>query len=379
MMEDRLPSLPHGAQNRLCRPDSKIASRLIHVFVAFILFVLPITANDGFPEALIEGRHWKRARALLEPRVKTNPNDAQAVYLLSRVRAAFGNLDAALDLAEKAVALNGRNANYHYQLAEVYSDMLPNASTLRQPGLSWSLRKELDAALAIDPNHLEALSGLMLFYFDAPFIIGGDKGKARAIAERMVRIDAARGYLAMARLAQEEKDPTKVEAFYLKALQANSRNYEVQMALANFYASQPQKKYDLVEKFARTALTLDAGREAAYSLLAAIFAMQQRWTDLDVILTQVEKSVPDNLNPHYQAGRLLVATGKDLPRAERYFRKYLTQEPEAHGPSHASAHWQLGLTLEKQGRKPEAISELETAVRMKPDFEAAKRDLMRLK
>lgn len=377
MMGTPLQNFPYGARKPVNSFHRTVASVLIRVVVFFNLFAPPIMAKDASAEALIEGGHWKRARALLEQRVNANPNDAQAVCLLSRVKIAFGDFDAALSLAEKAVALNGRNADYHYQLAEVYSDMLPRAGTLKQ--LSLSLRKELDAALALDPKHLDALSGLMQFYLEAPWIAGGDKGKARAIAEQMVRIDAARGYLAMARLAQAEKDLAKVEGFYLKALQANPRNYEVQLALANLYGSQSKKKYDLAVKHAREALALDAGREVAYSILAVIFAMGQRWGELDAILAQAEKNVPDNLNPHYQAGRVLAAEGKDLPRAERYFRKYLTWEPEGYRPDFASAHWRLGLTLEKQGRKSEALSELEIAVRMKPDFDIAKKDLRRLK
>jgi hypothetical protein len=37
------------------------------------------------------------------------------------------------------------------------------------------------------------------------------------------------------------------------------------------------------------------------------------------------------------------------------------------------------LVYEKQGHKQEAHAELETALRLKPDFEPAKRDLKRLK
>src|SRR5262249_54500279 len=70
---------------------------------------------------------------------------------------------------------------------------------------------------------------------------------------------------------------------------------------------------------------------------------------------------------------------KDLPRAERYFRKYLSQEPEGQTPSLAAAHWRLGLVLEKQGRKPEAITEMETALRLQPSFAPAKKDLQRLR
>jgi hypothetical protein len=43
------------------------------------------------------------------------------------------------------------------------------------------------------------------------------------------------------------------------------------------------------------------------------------------------------------------------------------------------AHRSLGLLYEKEGRKSDAISELQTALRLKPDFEAAKQDLKRLK
>jgi hypothetical protein len=48
-------------------------------------------------------------------------------------------------------------------------------------------------------------------------------------------------------------------------------------------------------------------------------------------------------------------------------------------PSLAFAHWRLATTLERQNKKPEAIAELETAVRLHPDLEGAKKDLKRLK
>ena len=39
----------------------------------------------------------------------------------------------------------------------------------------------------------------------------------------------------------------------------------------------------------------------------------------------------------------------------------------------------LGLVFEKQGRKPEALAEINTALRLKPDYENAKKALKRLK
>ena len=97
------------------------------------------------------------------------------------------------------------------------------------------------------------------------------------------------------------------------------------------------------------------------------------------MLVQSEKAVPDHLAPYYQAGSALLHENVDLQRAERYFRKYLTQQPEGDEPNLAHAHWQLGLVLEKQGRKQDAISEIQTAVHMDRNLKEAPKDLDRLK
>ncbi len=221
----------------------------------------------------------------------------------------------------------------------------------------------------------------MDFYREAPGIMGDDKKKTAEMAEQIARINATRGYLARAELIQneKEKDQAKLEELYRKAVEADPRSYEAQMTLAFFYGSDAQKKYDLAEKHTREALKLDPGRAGAYAGLAQLYAHQQRWQELDAILAQGERNVPDNMNPYYQAGRILLTDGNDLPRAERYFRKYLTQEPEGNTPHLFAAHWRLGQALEKQGRKPEAIAEMETAVKLEPNFEPAKKDLKRLK
>ena len=107
--------------------------------------------------------------------------------------------------------------------------------------------------------------------------------------------------------------------------------------------------------------------------------MQQRWSELDGILGNAEASIPDDFVPYYIAATALMASKTDLARAERYLRKYLSQEPEAESPSHATTHWRLGLVLEQQGRKGEAVAEIETALKMDSSIEPAKKDLKRLK
>jgi tetratricopeptide (TPR) repeat protein len=151
------------------------------------------------------------------------------------------------------------------------------------------------------------------------------------------------------------------------------------MSAAGIYRSPERNRQDLAEKYAREASKLEPGRAGPYRVLAAVLARQQQWAELDQVLALAEKNVPDNLSPYVEAGYTLYTQEKDLPRSERYLRKYLTQEPEPNAPQPAVAHYLLGLVLEKQGRKQEAIAEINTALRLKPDYENARKVLKRLK
>jgi len=236
---------------------------------------LPVKAAAPDPdsaEALEDAGHWKRARAIVEPRVAANPRDAQAACLLSRIKLAFGDLDGALKPAQQAVALEDGNSNYHFQLAQVYGEMAANASMFAAAGLAKKFMGELDASLARDPKNLEALDALMQYSFQAPGIMGGDKGKAHAIAEKLVQLSPVRGYLAQAELAREAKDFAKVEECFLKAVQADPKNYEAQTALAGFYTQPSYRKTEWAEKHAREAVQLNPSRAKGYSILAKVLA-----------------------------------------------------------------------------------------------------------
>ena len=55
------------------------------------------------------------------------------------------------------------------------------------------------------------------------------------------------------------------------------------------------------------------------------------------------------------------------------------RDPEGNTPPFWAAHWRLGLVVEKEGEKPEAVAEVQNAVNINPDFEPAKKDLKRLR
>jgi tetratricopeptide (TPR) repeat protein len=341
---------------------------------------LSTTAHaQASPEDLMAARHWKQLRRIVEPRAAANPKDAQAAYLLSCTKMAFGDVDAALALAEQAVALEPGNSKYHYQLGLANGQKANKASFFSAMKFGNRYKTEIFKAVDLDPKNVEARWELMEFYFNAPAIAGGDRQKGRTVADEIMRLDAATGHLALGEAAERSKQPAEAEVNYRKAAEADPKNYPAQMAPAWLCLSDENKKYDLAERYARQAIALDPGRSAGYSALARALAAEERWQELDALLAQAEKLVPEDLSPAFQAAVELLLSGKDPQRAERYLRKYLTQEPEGQSPPLSRAHWRLGQALEKQGRKNEAIAEMESALRLEPSLDPAKKDLKRLK
>jgi tetratricopeptide (TPR) repeat protein len=355
--------------------------RRVCALAAVCLLALPLHAESPGAD-LAEHGHWKRLKALIEPRAAANPNDAEAQWLLSRVRLAYRDADGALAPAEKAVALDAKNADYRWQLAQVVGEQASSASVFKQLGLAKRFKREAEAVLAMDPRHTGAMTGLMEFYYRAPGIAGGDKKKAEQMPAQIMAIDKVDGYLAKVRLMSrmEPQPPApQFEQVYVEAVTADPSRYEPHINLASIYASGAAPRWELAEKEASIARKMDADRTAPYSILAAVYAISERWTELDAILAEAEKKIPDNLSPYLRASSTLVYGNKDLPRAERYARKYLSQEPEPTASSLAVGHWRLALALEKQGKKTEAIAELQAAVKMDAKFEQAQKDLKRVK
>ncbi len=351
----------------------------ISLFILGVILTGTAWSADSAPESLLQAGHFKRLRAWAEPRVAANPNDAQAAYYLASAKEEFGDLDGAMPLAEKALALDSNNARYHLLVADICIEQGQKAGMFKGLSLAHRFREEASKAASLDPKYLAARESLMEFYFEAPGIAGGDKKKAWALADEIGKIDSVRGLLAQATLAGKEKNFVKQDTFYQQALANAPHDPRVLREAAEFYSSDSGKKYDLAEKGALEAIKLGDDRIGPYVALAAAYANMERWKDLDAIMAQAERVFPDDFGAHYQAAKSLLLSGKDLPRAERYLRKYLTMEPEGGEPPWSAAHWRLGLVLEKEGKKQEAIAELQEAVLLQPDFKQAKEDLNRMK
>jgi Tfp pilus assembly protein PilF len=336
--------------------------RLLLIFCAVAVW----GAEQSPAEKLIEGGHWKRARSVVAA-----PHDALSNFLLSQIRAAFGDRTTPLTLAEKAVALDGRTAKYHRQIAEVLGITAQHAGSIQQLFLARRFRREIDAALSLDPRDLQSLRDLLEFYLLAPGIAGGDQHKASEVAGRIAGIDAIEGLLAVARIAEFQKQAAAREEKLRQAAESQPPRYKAHIALAQFYLESGHSNLSAAEAQARAATNLDPGRVDGYALLAAIYADRGAWSELDATLAAAIREVPDDPVPHYRAAERLLAAGRDPIRAERYLRVYLAQEPEGNQPSASEARWRLGLALQAKGSAADALAEFKESVRLDPESKAA--------
>jgi tetratricopeptide (TPR) repeat protein len=345
---------------------------LLFSFFASQAFALDRTAED-----LMNAGHFKRARAIAQQRLNSNPNDADALYVLARVNLAQDRLDQAESLAERAVEIAPNFSEAHRVLGESLGLKAIKLNIVTGLAIARRGKKEGELALSLNPQSIDAAEFLASYYNAAPSIAGGGHEKAERMVDTIMHMDAARAYLARATGADEKKDIGGEENWLQKAVQADAKNFEAKDRLAHLYLSDERRDLAQAEKYARAALALDPGRSGSYAVLAGVFAYQARWSDLDAILNQAQHADADDLSAYFEAAKALVSTGKDNLRAERYLKTYLSQEPEGDAPQVGHAHWQLGLLMLKEGRKQMAVAELETSVNLLPDFRPAADDLKR--
>ena len=124
------------------------------------------------------------------------------------------------------------------------------------------------------------------------------------------------------------------------------------------------ERHDLAIALAIGAVVADSTEGTLLRALATFI----RITELD----------PDNMNALYQVGRTALFANTQLDLAVRSFRRYLEHEQQPGAPSHAGAHWRLGMVYELRGMIEEARAEYEAALVLDPNYTAARDALAKL-
>ncbi|MBL0210114.1 MAG: tetratricopeptide repeat protein [Holophagaceae bacterium] len=344
------------------------------------LLATPILmAQEPTFESLREEGRWKQLRPRIEGWYRAKPEDPYALLWMSRLKLAYGDPPAALDLARKAVAFKSTDAELHIQHGVAARAVLDETdSMLKMLPLSKEWKKALESALAVNPASEEATESLLQFFMGAPAIAGGSNSKAKELAQRFTNIQPSAGLVLQAKAAFRGKDLDGAKSLVQQALAKDPACAKAYSFWITSLKRQKPEPLDTIATLCRKALENHPKAIEFHANLAYSLAKQGKWTELEVCLVQARKIFPDNLAPYFYAGESILDTGSQ-GRAEPFLRTYLSQSPEGFSPGLASAHANLAYLYDKQGRHSEAIKELEITLSLRPSHKWAQKELQRLK
>ena len=270
-------------------------------------------------------------------------SDPDALDALGQKALAANDAEKAAEYFEKAVQLRPNSAVYHLHLGQAYGDQAQKASIFGQASLAGKTKDEFLKAVELDPNLLEARSGLIDYYTIAPALMGGSQEKALQQAAEIKKRDALLGHRAYVRIYNRQKKPDLARKEWL-----------------DFVREQPQSA-------------------AAHSLLGSFLGVTDKkpkegFEEIDIAL----KLDPNYMPAYYRLGAVAATSGAQLPRGEEALRKYLTYKPTENEPNLASAHYMLGMIYEKQGKKADAKASYANALKLAPQSKEISEALKRV-
>ena len=311
----------------------------VFALAAFVLPAIAVAADS--PTDLLAAGRVDEVISTLSTKLSTSPNDAASHNLLCRAYFAVGNWDTAISECEKAVSLQPDNGEYHLWLGRTYGEKADASNFLSAAGLAKKVRTQFERAVQLDPNNVAARTDLAEFYLEAPGIVGGGQDKARAQANMVAKLNPAKAHWIQGRLAEKNKDASAAEQEYRAAIEASHGGANAWLNLALFY-----------RKAGRLDEMHDALKKAATAPL-----------DQPEVLVD--------------AASTLLRANRDLPFATQLVRRYLASSTVEQAPPF-KAHYLLGTILEKQGDKPGAAREYQSALTMAKDFGRAREALNRV-
>jgi tetratricopeptide (TPR) repeat protein len=250
-------------------------------------------------------------------------------------------LDEAEQLVGRGLGIAPENIELILLRAGLRLRELSDAGAMSAMRVARAVRQDLERAVELAPDHVDARISLAQYYLNAPRIAGGGRAKAdeqlAALRERApADYHGLRGQQAMA-----AGDPDAALAAYAKARAIGARG-------------------DI--------------------LLAEVLTLQQleRWDEARERLLELLAAQPQHAAAWYQLGRTAVMSGSMLEEGREAFERFLALPEWPGDPSHAAAWWRIGMLHELAADNAQAAGAYRQSLALDPGFEEASKALARL-
>lgn len=308
--------------------------------LSIVSLAIPAAADFQEPgEALLAEGRYQEAREHFQRALAENPRSARAHYMLGKTQFLVGDLDGALEEAEKAIELEEHSVEIRLFLATLYGQKTRRARFLSAPMWAGRWLRELEASHRLEPDNVEARSRLIEYYLHAPAIGGGDKKQATKLASETIALDEIKGRLLLAHAHRDSDRFGEARVEYEKILQRDPANVAAHIGMGR---------------------TLDASGDSTAA---------EEWFVKAIKIAPGDPAAHESLGDHFAARGI-------TSRAVRSYLEALSLEPKA-----AAARYALASLYEDLGRPVEARQQYEAILRETPHFidvEEARKRLARL-
>ena len=273
------------------------------LLISILLSTTPVSAPTvgavDTARAAFEVGNYSGAVKTLNSALSETPKDPALHYWALRSYYELRDFENAVTHGETAVKLDPQNAEYTRWLGRAYG---AKAEQSRSFFLARKVKQAFEAAVHLAPTSIAARRDLMQYLVEAPWIVGGDKGKAREQVDAISKMDAVQGHLARGAYFAADKQWKQAEGEYSAVLDNRPQLIDSYMEVAEFFTD----------------------RQDAQALERAIEAAKR----ID----------PKDARLEYFTAVSLILRRNDLPTAERLLRSYVANVPERSDyPSHKSA------------------------------------------
>src|SRR5262249_32114103 len=221
-----------GRHTRKCRSAGRISgnragTKMILVTLLFALLLNEATIQTA--QSQFDAGNYKAALDTLSTALAQSPNDAPLHYWSARSNYELRDYDKAISESETAVKLDPKNAEYNRWLGRAYGakDEQSRSFFLARKG-----KQGFEAAVRLAPGDIAARRDLMQYCVEAPWIVGGDKDKARQQIEAIAAIDPIQGKMARAAYLATDKQWKAAEAEYVSLMGQHPQNLDAYMEAA---------------------------------------------------------------------------------------------------------------------------------------------------
>lgn len=317
--------------------------------MALLMSINQLTGQQMMPsdkavagiEALIAQGKFREARAQILKMPMDFKSGAQAAELTGDIFGGLKEWDSAMIYYERFKKIAPKNAAAHFKYGGALGMKALSKSKFSALMYLDDIEAHFQKAVEVDPSYTAAHWALIEYYLQVPSIMGGGTDKAQSQANSLFAVSPIDGWMARARLAEQDDDLDRAEQYYKKAI-TEGQSLWTYRGLISFY--ERHKRWDSAFEQLKTA-----------------------------------KAKFDDLSLNYQWAKMSVLSDKYVTQGLDYIAQCLEPNIQLEG---IPEHWirlRYAQLLRKVGQNKAALAQVNRALALETDFEQALQEQKALK